>query len=127
MSQTNPLILICYLRKPIGIHALVRLKNNFRPRSSVYEQRKAFNLDKRNTQPPSNLAAWQLRSEGFCKLHLTKQTYFYLLKMKKKERKRKKAMHRQKPTVAGTPGHNDNVMTSPAAVPRILRENQKIK
>lgn len=36
-------------------------------------------------------------------------------------------MHRQKPTVAPTPGHADNVMTSPAAVPRILRENQKIK
>jgi len=36
-------------------------------------------------------------------------------------------MHRQKPTVARTPGHDDNVMTSPAAVPRILRENQKIK
>lgn len=36
-------------------------------------------------------------------------------------------MHREKPTVACTPGHDDNVMTSPAAVPRILGENQKIK
>lgn len=78
--------------------------------------------------PPSNLAtrsSYSLKSAGLWKPHVTKQTSFYLLKNKKS--KKKKAMHRQKPTVATTPGHDDNVMTSPAIVPGILRENQKIK
>lgn len=83
----------------------------------------------RNSLPTSNLTAWGsyiLKSKGFCKLYAAKQTCFYVLKSKKKQ-KTSEAMQSQRPTVARTPGHNDNVMTSPAAVPRILRENQKMK
>lgn len=79
----------------------------------------------KKTHKPLEPHSCTLKSTGFCKLRATKQTYFRLLKIKKK-RKRNKARPRQKPTVARTPGHDDNVMTSPAAVPRILRENQKL-
>lgn len=83
----------------------------------------------RNSPPTSNLTTFGsniLKKQGFSKLYATKQTCFYLSKTKEKK-KMSRAVHSQQPTVAPTPGHNDNVMTNPAAAPRILRENQKMK
>lgn len=39
----------------------------------------------------------------------------------------KRAIYMKNPTIAHATGSNDKVMTSPAAIPRALRINQKLK